>query len=76
MAHFVVKGHKCRRPLASLNQSGNSMEAERLTTIAKNITRIDRQVDYLENQSCRNNLRIDGIPEEKGETWANTEQNT
>ena len=30
-------------------------------------------IDYLENQSRRNNIRIDGIPELPGETWTQTE---
>ena len=32
------------------------------------------KLTYLENQSRRNNLRIDGIPEEEGETWETSEQ--
>ena len=30
-------------------------------------------MEYLENQSRRNNIRIDGIPEEPDETWEDTE---
>ena len=29
----------------------------------------EEQMEYLENQSRRNNVRIDGIPEEDNETW-------
>ena len=31
------------------------------------------KMEYLENQSRRNNIRIDGIPEEPNETWEDTE---
>ena len=30
-------------------------------------------MEYLENQSHHNNIRIDGIPEESDETWEDTE---
>lgn len=30
-------------------------------------------MEYLENQSRRNNVRVDGIPEEDNETWEETE---
>ena len=33
----------------------------------------EEQMEYLENQSRRNNVRIDGIPEEDNETWEITE---
>lgn len=33
----------------------------------------EEQMEYLENQSRRNNVRIDGIPEEDNETWETTE---
>ena len=32
-----------------------------------------KELDYMENQSRRNNLRIDGISEASGETWSQTE---
>ena len=31
------------------------------------------KAEYLENQSRRNNIRVDGIPEVHGETWETTE---
>ena len=31
------------------------------------------KIEYLENQSRRSNIRIDGILEEEAETWDNTE---
>ena len=33
-----------------------------------------RTIDYIENQSRRNNVRIDGVPEEANETWGKTEE--
>ena len=33
----------------------------------------EEQMEYLENQSRRNNVRIYGIPEEDNETWETTE---
>ena len=34
---------------------------------------IESGLDYVENQTRRNNLRIDGVTESPGETWADTE---
>ena len=33
----------------------------------------EEQMEYLENQSRRNNVRVDGIPKEDNETWEETE---
>ena len=33
---------------------------------------VEDNVDYIENQSRRNNVRIDCVPEEGNETWENT----
>ena len=35
----------------------------------------EEQMEYLDNQSRRNNVRVDGIPEEDNETWQETEAN-
>ena len=32
------------------------------------------KLEYLENQSRRNNIRIDGISEEENESWDTTEE--
>ena len=40
----------------------------------KNLEDIRTKVDYVENQSRRNNLRFDGIPEMAQETWEATEE--
>ena len=44
-----------------------------VSTIKDKIDDIDKQTDYLENQSRRNNLRIDGVLEDPHETWEATE---
>ena len=53
---------------------------EQMTKIGKELGEVQAHVDfhcdkmeYLENQSRRNNIRIDGIPEEPDETWEDTE---
>ena len=42
--------------------------------ITKTILQLEETVDYLENQSRRNNVRIDGVNERPGETWMETEE--
>ena len=39
------------------------------------IARVERTVDYQENQSRRCNLRFDGIPDAENETWEQAEKN-
>ena len=36
---------------------------------------IEHSIDYLENQTSLNNLRLDGVAEGNAETWADTEGN-
>ena len=45
-----------------------------LVKMTVDLKRIDDTVDYIENQSRRNNLRVDGVKERPGETWTDTEQ--
>ena len=45
-----------------------------LQKLTADLRRMDDTIDYLENQSRRNNLRIDGVKERAEETWADTEQ--
>ena len=45
-----------------------------LQKLTADFRRMDDNIDYLENQSRRNNLRIDGVKERAEETWADTEQ--
>ena len=46
---------------------------EELEDIHCGLHKHEGKLKYLENQSRRNNVRIDGIPEEDNETWLNTE---
>lgn len=45
-----------------------------LVTATSTLSECNKEIDYLENQSRRNNLRIDGIPEENDDSWAKTEE--
>ena len=42
--------------------------------MSADVRKQDDATDYLENQSRRNNLRIDGVKERGGETWEMTEE--
>ena len=42
--------------------------------LSADIKKMGDATDYLENQSRRNNLRIDGVKERGGETWEMTEE--
>lgn len=46
---------------------------EELVKADQKLSEIESQADYLENQSRRNNLRLEGIPEAPSETWEVTE---
>ena len=45
-----------------------------IADIEKELLHLKEKCVYLENQSRRNNLRIDGIPETSRETWEETEK--
>lgn len=40
-----------------------------LTQLQERVDGIESKLDYLENQSWRSNIRIDGVTESPGETW-------
>lgn len=44
-----------------------------ISTLETNMAKLQEKVTYQENQSRRNNLRINGIPEYERETWDQTE---
>ena len=46
---------------------------EELEDIQHGLHKHKEKSEYLDNQSWRNNVRIDGIPEEDNENWLNTE---
>lgn len=58
--------------LTSLNRSIQETSTE-IDNVQSSITTQLSKLTYLENQSRRSNLRIDGIPEEPNETWDSTE---
>ena len=45
----------------------------KLKEAEENLIRVHNSVEYLENQSRRNNIRVSGIPESPGETWNHSE---
>ena len=47
---------------------------EELEDIQRGLQKHEEKLEYLENQSRRNNIRIDGILEEDSESWLNTER--
>lgn len=55
-----------------LESESNSARAE-TTTIRETMTKITEKADYLEGQSKRNNVVVDGIPESQNESWKETE---
>lgn len=52
----------------SVAVEGTGPAPEKLSTIEKSVQQLEQQNDYMENQSRINNIRIDFIPEESGET--------
>ena len=57
---------------AQTTASNASLVATRVEKAQQAMKELTQDVDYLENQSRRNNLRIDGIPESPNESWADT----
>ena len=48
------------------------MEDE-LDEVQRSLKDKEDKIEYLENQSRRNNIRVEGIPEDEHETWSDTE---
>ena len=53
--------------------SNVNITVTQMSSLDAGLQKLSGTVDYLENQSRRSNLRIDGIAEIPGETWAQTE---
>ena len=53
--------------------SNVNITATQMSSLDAGLQKLSGTVDYLENQSRRSNLRIDGIAEIPGKTWAQTE---
>lgn len=47
---------------------------EMFSKLRKQIEELENKLDYLENQNRRNNIRISGIKEDRGESWDITEK--
>ena len=45
----------------------------KLKEAEENLIRVHNSMEYPENQSRRNNVRVSGIPESPGETWTDSE---
>ena len=56
-----------------LESRGQPISQRLIDEITSSIEELEEKTDYLENQSRRNNLRVEGLPETPGETWAGTE---
>ena len=50
----------------SKNQPLNTAD---VACMKEQLHRVEDNIDHIENQSRRNNVRIDGVPEEANETW-------
>lgn len=48
-------------------------KTETVDNLIKEVASLHTKVTYLENQSRRNNIRINGIPEDPKETWDDNE---
>ena len=54
--------------LQPLDESLKTTEKD-VQALKDELGRQDGKMEYLENQSRRNNIRVNGIPEETDETW-------
>ena len=54
--------------------SNVNITATQMSSLDAGLQKLSGTIDYLENQFRRSNLRIDGIAEIPGETWAQTEE--
>ena len=77
---LLTQAIEIKSGLASVNSRVELLEnreppiSQRLIEeITSSIENLEEKADYLENQSRRNNLRVEGLPETPGETWAGTE---
>ena len=54
--------------------SNVNVTATQMSSLDAGLQKLSGTVDYLENQSRRSNLRVDGIAEIPGEIWAQIEE--
>lgn len=50
------------------------IQRSKIEGLETKVNDIEDKLDYLENQSRRNNIRISGLKEERNETWSDTEE--
>lgn len=64
-----------QQDIDDLKEAADAIEEmeEELDDIQTGLHKQEEKLVYLENQSRRNNVRIDGIPEQHNKTWLNTE---
>lgn len=55
------------------NQDLSSKSTQDLQTQQDSLEKLEDKIDYIENQSRRNNVHFSGIPEDPKETWNQTE---
>ena len=61
--------NNCKQDAELHKKEDNAMEK-----LCSGLKQLEETVDYLENQSRRNNVRIEGVKERPGETWMETEE--
>ena len=70
LRHKDIENHKTQLNLLDMNLQSAVEKITKLQTLgAKQL----EKTTYLENRSLRNNVRIEGIVEESGESWESTE---
>lgn len=73
LAHEIRQSNELyKHSLSEMNKEVDDLKTKLKHTNDK-LTDAINKIDYLENQSRRNNLRFDGIPEDRNESWETTE---
>lgn len=52
-----------------IHATDDSVAVDRIERVERTLEDMSKHVDYLDNQSRRNNVRIDGLSEDPGESW-------
>ena len=75
--HSLEYSQKDIEGLAALKSTHEDLTSSLKTDVSalsENLDNLVAKVDYLENQSRRNNLRFDGIPDNPQESWDDSEK--
>ena len=62
-----------KKSVAMSIESASKISSSKVDQFEVELEKIHHNIDYLENQSRRNNLRMDGIEEGSRESWEQTE---